>query len=58
MNYPRLREIRDRLLRKSSLTKEEQELLEELKTLNSILNKHEFSLAVASSNCAACGQPL
>lgn len=58
MNYPRLREIRDRLIKKSTLTKEEQELLNELKSLGKILDTYEFSLAMASTNCAACGQPL
>ncbi len=57
MNYPMLRKLRDELAQKANKTSEEEAMLKELLSLNGILNKLEFSLASASSNCPACGRP-
>ena len=61
---PRMREIYVRLSRKSSsdLTREEKELLQELRELDeSALSKRMFMeriVAGPSDSCSCCGQPL
>ncbi|MGB4658677.1 MAG: hypothetical protein WBI07_05835 [Mobilitalea sp.] len=58
MNYPMLKKLRDELTTKTNRTREEEAMLNELKSLGNILDRIGFSLATSSSNCPSCGQPL
>lgn len=58
MNYVMLRKLRDDLAKKSNRTPDEETTLNELKSLNKILDTLGFSLATSSGNCPSCGRPL
>ncbi|MEL7659908.1 hypothetical protein [Acetobacterium wieringae] len=58
MNYSRLRKLSVDLKKKQGRTREEDELLKELKSLDKILEQVDFSLAVSSKVCPTCGHSL
>lgn len=58
MDYPKLRQMKNELLKNSSRTPEEDELLKELISLSEIIDKVKFSLAMSSDRCPTCGRPL
>lgn len=58
MSYPELKKLKNELLSKESRNADEEALLNELLSLNSIIDKVDFSLAKSSGTCPACGRPL
>ena len=58
MNYVMLRKLRDELINKANRTSDEDALLRELTSLNSILNKVGFSISAPVKNCPVCGRPI
>ena len=57
-NFFRLLELRDELMNKSDKSRREEQLLKELISLGSILNKSTHSLSLSDGVCPSCGREL
>lgn len=58
MSFLHLRELRDKLSKKTNRTSEEEAILRELVALGRILDRNDFSLAMSSNCCPTCGRSL
>jgi len=56
MNFLRLKKLRDDLLKMTNKSIEEDQLLQELISLEKILDKNDFSLSLSSGVCKSCGR--
>lgn len=58
MAYPMLKQLKNDLLAKTNRDTTEEALLNELISLSKLIDKADFSLAMSSGVCPACGRPL
>ena len=58
MNYLQLRALRDKLIKKSSRSADEEQLLNELISLGSLLNTMQNSLSMSGGVCPTCGKKV
>lgn len=58
MNYPLLRMWKKILKEKEERDSMEEAMLKELESLSLIIDRDDFSLAVSSGKCPACGRIL